>query len=196
MKRIIRIIPTTICGAAICAVCLAASSAQANSSPYVTGSIGFGAAGVTINSSQLATATSFSVITPLVNDPYGTYAPVPLGTLIDFNGFVFQPPTQSITPLWTFNYGSKVYSFDATSVTSSWDATLNEWDIGGRGMAMITGYSPTAGTWNVNLSQSGATFVFDSSAAAQEPVPDGGSTLACLGGAFLGLGLFSRKLRR
>jgi hypothetical protein len=59
-------------------------------------------------------------------------------------------------------------------------------------MAMITGYSPTAGTWNVNLSQSGTSFVFDSSAAAL--VPDGGSTMAFLGTIFLGVGVFGRKL--
>jgi N-methylhydantoinase B/oxoprolinase/acetone carboxylase alpha subunit len=62
-------------------------------------------------------------------------------------------------------------------------------------MAMVTGFTATPGTWNVNLSQSGASIVFDSTAAVT-PVtttPDGGSTLLMLGGGFLGLAGISRK---
>jgi hypothetical protein len=112
---------------------------------------------------------------------------------------VFNPPAPSVIPLWTFDVGPVgdqiVYSFDATSVTSSFNAVLNEWDIGGSGMAMVTGYSDTPGTWNVNLSQSGASFVFDSSEATTPAVKDGGSTIAILGSVFIGLGAFGRKLR-
>lgn len=194
MKRTIKAIPITICAAAFCAVVLAGPSAQANA--YVTGSIGFGAAGVIVNNPILADATSFSVISPLVNDPYGTYAPVPLGTPVDFNGFVFNPPVASIIPLWTFTYDSTVYSFDATSDSSFFNAVLDEWDIGGKGIAMVTGFSPTDGTWNVNLSQSGATFVFDSSEAANgTSVTDGGSSMALLGSGFIFLGAFGRRCR-
>ena len=71
----------------------------------------------------------------------------------------------SVNPLWTFTIGGLNYSFDATSVTSSFNSTLDEWDIGGNGVAMITGYDATPGAWNLNLAQSGATIVFDSSAA-------------------------------
>ena len=116
-------------------------------------------------------------------------------TPITFNGFEFNPPVASVTPLWTFTVGSINYSFDATSVMSSFNSTLDEWDIGGNGIAMVTGYSATAGTWNVNLSQSGASVVFDSSAAGA-PVtggaPDGGTTLLMLGGAFVGLAAVGR----
>jgi hypothetical protein len=183
--------PILICTAALCAAVLSGSSTLANP---ITGSIGFGAAGVTVNSPNLATATAFTVISPEVTDPTGTYSIVPDFTPVDFNGFVFHPPVASITPLWTFQIGKTVYSFDATSDSSSFNSTLDEWDIGGKGMAMVTGYTPTEGTWNVNLSQSGASFVFDSSAAAAS-VTDGGSTAACLGGAFLVLGTLKRKVR-
>jgi hypothetical protein len=175
--------------AAFYAVVLAGPGANAN---QITGSIGFGASGVTINSPNLASASSFEVSDPFTTVETGTYAAVPMFDSVTFNGFVFNPPVASVIPLWTFDIGSTVYGFDATSVTSTWDAALNEWDIGGQGMALITGYTPTAGTWNVNLSQSGASFVFDSSAATPA-VPDGGSTMAFLGTIILGMGAFGRK---
>ena len=114
-------------------------------------------------------------------------------SFVTFNGFTFNPPAGSVTPLWTFQVGATTYSFDATSVSSSFNSTLDQWDIGGHGMAMVTGYSATAGLWNVNLSQSGASFVFDSSEAATPTVPDGGSTMAFLGAILIGVGTLGRK---
>jgi hypothetical protein len=192
MKNNIKAIPV-ICTAAICAAVLAGASAQANP---ITGSIGFGGYGVTINSTDLATASSFAIATPRVNSTTGDYSAVPaLDTAITFNGFVFSPPVSSITPLWTFDVGSTVYSFDATSVSSTWNPTLDSWEIGGSGIAMITGFDDTVGTWNVNLSETGDSFVFDSSAGAVG-VPDGGSSAMLLGGGLLGLGVTSRRFRR
>jgi len=192
MKRTIKTIPT-MCAAALCAVVLAGPSARANA---ITGSIGFGASGVTINSPTLATATSFSVASPFVTTRDGTYLAVPMFySAVTFNGFTFHPPVASITPLWTFDIGSTVYIFDATSDSSVWNASLDSWEIGGNGIAMITGYTPTYGTWNVNLSETDASFVFDSSAGPTgvPVVPDGGSSMALLGCAFLGLGIVGRK---
>ena len=193
MKRKTRTIPT-VCAAAFCAVVLAGPSAKAN---FITGSIGFAASGVTINSLNMATATSFSLTGVTTDVKLGAYAAVPTFTPVTaFNGFVFNPPVASVTPLWLFHVGPVTYSFDATSVSSFFNSTLDEWDIGGFGMAMATGYSATKGSWNVNLSQSGESFVFDSSEAAlpqSVPVPDGGSDIALLGSAFLGLGAFGRK---
>ena len=100
-----------------------------------------------------------------------------------------------MSPIWTFTVGATTYSFDATSVTSYYDAALGQWDIGGNGVAMVTGYSATDGTWNVNLSQSGASIVFDSSEASKASVPDNGSTLLLLGSGFMGLAGFARKLQ-
>jgi len=175
--------------AALSALVLAAPNANAN---VITGSIGFGATGVSIDSLNLATATTFTVANPFATTRSGTYASVPLFQSVTFDGFAFNPPIASVTPLWTFDIGPTVYSFDATTVTSSFNSADDEWDIGGEGMAMVTGYADTAGTWNVNLSQSGSSFVFDSSAAV-DSVPDGGPTLALLGGAVLGLSAFARK---
>ena len=181
-----------LCAAALCAAFLDGPSAQAN---FITGSIGFGASGVTIDSVNLSTATTFSVANPFTTTESGTYASVPLETSVTFNGFTFNPPAASVDPLWTFDIGTTAYSFDATSVTSSYNSILRQWDIGGKGIAMVTGFSDTPGEWNVNLSQTGASFVFDASEGSLPPsVPDGGSTVAMLGGAVLGLAAFSRKL--
>jgi hypothetical protein len=194
MKHTIKTVPT-LCAAALCAVALAGPSASANPIPTITGSIGFGASGVTINTPDLASATSFAVSGPFVTTRDGDYSPVPMTySDVTFNGFTFHPPVGSITPLWTFDIGSTVYSFDATTDSSSWNPSLDSWEIGGKGIAMITGYAPSSGTWNVNLSETDASFVFDSSAGASGlAAPDGGSTLALLGSGLFGLGLFSRK---
>jgi hypothetical protein len=172
------------------------SSLQANE---ITGSIGFGSLGVSIVGSSLATASSFTVSSPFITTETGAYTAAPILTPITFNGFEFNPPVSSVTPLWTFVVGAVTYSFDATSVISSFNTALNEWDIGGNGIAMVTGYTATAGTWNLNLSQSGASIVFDSSAAGA-PVgttgsaPDGGSTVMLLGGVLVALIGVGRKL--
>jgi hypothetical protein len=196
MKRTKKAIPV-ICAAAFYAMALASPSAQANTIP-ITGSIGFDAAGVAINSGNLATATSFTVSGASVATKSGTYSVVPANySPVTFNGFVFSPAVAAITPLWTFSIGSTVYSFDATSDTSSWNPGLDSWEMGGNGIALITGYSPTYGTWNVNLSETGTAFVFDSSAGTSGlAVPDGGSSSVLLGSAFLGLTLFRRKASR
>jgi hypothetical protein len=164
----------------------------------ITGSIGFGSLGVSVTGADLASASSFSLQDPFITTESGSYSGVPILTSITFNGFQFNPPVGSVTPLWTFDAGGISYSFDATSVTSSYDAATRQWDIGGNGIAMITGYTATPGVWNVDLSQSGASIVFDSSAAVSPSapgVPDGGSTVLMLGGGFIGLAGFARKLR-
>jgi hypothetical protein len=167
----------------------------------ITGSIGFGALGVDITGSDLATASSFTLSSPFITTESGAYSGVPLLTSATFNGFEFNPPVASVMPLWTFAIGGVTYSFDATSVTDSYNAKLNEWDIGGTGIAMETGYDATPGTWNVNLSQSGASIVFDSSAATTTTteavgVPDGGSTLLLLGGGLVCMVGFANRRKR
>jgi hypothetical protein len=182
------VLTTTV---AVLATALLTPELRANE---ISGSIGFGSLGVSIVGADLASATSFTVTDPFITTETGVYSGVPLLTPITFNGFQFNPPVASVTPLWTFNVGAIDYSFDATSMTSFYDVTLRQWDIGGSGLAMVTGFSATPGVWNVNLSQSGASIVFDSSSAANPTVPDGGSTLLLLGGGFVGLAKFGRKL--
>jgi hypothetical protein len=193
MKRTLNTIPI-IWAAAFFAVALTGPAAQANE---ISGSIGFGSLGVTLaGGTNLATSKSFSLSDPFVTTETGVYSAVPILTPVTFSGFQFNPPVSSVTPLWTFSIGNMEYSFDATTVSSYYDAPLNQWDIGGQGIAMVTGYTATPGTWNVNLSQSGASVVFDSSEGSTPSVPDGGSTLLLLGGGFVGLTGFARKMTR
>jgi hypothetical protein len=212
MKHSIKAIPI-ISAAAFCAAVLAGPNAKADAVP-INGSIAFGAAGVVVNNPTLADATSFYVDGPVVlggpsventayvgEIPQGSYSSVPLDTLVTFTSFTFTSPA-AVMPLWTFTQDGLTYSFDATSVAADWNASRDEWDIGGNGIAMISGFTPTAGTWTVNLSQTGSSFAFDAtSGAASSPVtaaavPDGGSSMFLLGSACLGLGAFSRKYRR
>jgi VPDSG-CTERM motif len=174
---------------------VAASLPLALQASEISGSIGFGSLGVNITGPNLASASSFTLSDPFITTETGVYSGAPILTPITFNGFQFNPPVASVTPLWIFNVGAITYSFDATSVTSYFDSTLDQWDIGGSGIAMVTGYDATPGTWNVNLSQSGASVVFDSSAAGnpRAGVPDGGSTLLLLGGGFVGMAGLARK---
>lgn len=167
---------------------------QANT---ITGSIGFNSLGpvTLIGGTDLASATSFSLTDPVVSTDSGTYGVVPTQTPVTFNGFEFNPAVASVTPLWTFTYNGLTYTFDATSVSSYYNSVLQQWDIGGSGVAMVTGYASQTGTWNVNLSQSGATVVFDSSAGVPATAADSGSTLLLLGGGFVGMAGIGRKFK-
>lgn len=204
MKHTIKATPV-LCAAAFCAVVLAGPSAKANS---IDGSIAFSAEGVVVNNPNLGDATSFYVdstvagvptknVAYVSEDPTGSYSAVPLYKQVSFNGFTFNPAGGSVSPLWTFTLGpvgdQTVFSFDATTITSSYNADKRAWDIEGMGMAMETGYSDTEGSYDIQLGQSGASFNFGAASYAP-PIPDGGSSVALLGGAFLGLGAVRRKL--
>ena len=196
MKNIIKIIPTVLTTTAVIAG-LVGTSANAN---QFSGSIAFSAAGVTTDNSVLPSATTFSLTGAFTTAETGEYALLGVAdfTPVNFNGFKFNPPVASVTPLWVFNIGSTSFSFDATSVDSQWVNGVGggEWVITGTGIASITGFTDTPGTWTVNLSDSGNMSVgFDATAAVRQPntVPDGGATLSLLGGAFLLLHTYSRK---
>jgi len=160
--------------------------------------------GVTTDNSVLRHATTFSLTDAFVVQALGEYHTLGVPTFqgVTFNGFTFNPPVASVTPLWTFTFGGSTFSFDATSVESTWvqgvtGISTGEWDIIGTGIGSITGFSATPGTFTINLSDSGNMAVaFDSTAAVTAPtesLPDGGNSVALLGGALTVLGLFSRK---
>jgi hypothetical protein len=194
MKNSIRLV---LIATAVATAVTLAPAVQANE---ISGSIGFGSLGVNLmGGTDLASASSFSLNSPFITTETGVYLGVPILTPVVFGGFQFNPPVSSVTPLWSFSVGTGPgaidYSFDATSVSSYFNSALDEWDIGGRGIAMVTGYTATPGTWNVNLSQSGASVVFDSSSAGIPGAPDGGSTLLLLGGGLVCVAGAARKLK-
>jgi hypothetical protein len=194
MKNITKIVPGIMITSVLAAV-LAGSSASAN---QFTGSIAFSSSGVTTDNPTLSSATTFGLTGAFTTQTTGEYSLLGIVDFqpVAFNGFRFNPPVASVIPLWTLTIGTTVASFDATTVSSLWDTTVGggEWVITGSGMASITGFTDTPGTWTVNLSDSGnRSIAFDATADANPRVPDGGSTMTLLGGAIMGLSMLARK---
>lgn len=198
MKRSHRIIPPLITAAALVAS-FAGASAYANE---FTGSLAFGSLGVTTDNPVLQDATTFSLTDPYAESATGEYATLGVTDLtpVTFNGFKFNPPVGAITPLWTFDIASTVFSFDAVSETSTFvpGNGAGEWVIIGAGIASITGFDNTPATWTLNLSDSGnMSIAFDATSSELPPsVPDGSKTVTLLGGALTMLGLYGRKSSR
>jgi len=178
--------------------------APAQEAADIVGSIDIGCLADAITGGTFATATSFTPIHPFILSETGVYTGAPLLTPVTVNGFQFNPASELALPLplWTFGVGGITYSFDATSLTSTYDPSLAQWDIGGDGIATINGYNATPATWNVNLSQDGGSIVFDSLAGVSEAsgfsdataVPES-STLVLLGVGLLGLAGIVRMLK-
>jgi len=157
----------------------------------INGSISFAGTATVTTPDTLADATGISSITSVITLPgqeFGSYAVVGGLQPVTFTPFTFS--ASGVTPLWTFTIGSTTYDFNATSLTASFDATHQVWDIGGTGTAQITGFSDTLGTWNASVGASGSSFFFGSATT----VPDGGATVMLLGTALSAIGLLRKKL--
>ena len=107
----------------------------------------------------------------------------------------------TVTPLWTFTVGLITFSFDLTSLTSGTvtpaaGGNPNSIAVSGKGTARETGFDPTFATFALNGSGTGFTFtvVQSSTTATGQAVPDGGSTVALLGIALLGVAGARRML--
>jgi hypothetical protein len=162
--------PTTRCLAGVFAGLLFASTSHAQ---FINGDIQF-TGGATLDTGNLATATAFTQIfgpggpgsQPLVlggGTQTGSYASVPGGTQVTFQTFSFAT-SSPVVPLWTFTVGATTYSFDASTITVPFQ---NQFflDIQGTGTAFITGFTPTAGTWEVTDTGVGNVPVFTFGAA-------------------------------
>lgn len=94
-----------------------------------------------------------------------------------------------------FTIGSATYSFDATSMTVTHPnaTTVN---ITGSGIAHITGFADTLGTWTVTATGSGVDFTFGAFTGAGQGggVADGGTTVLLLGTALSGVALLRKKM--
>jgi len=197
---------------------------KAQALPLVTGSIGFAGSYTDNNPGNLGLATSVTGINVDVDDASGAFSPVPNTLMAGgpqytylasaaggpsqpnagsatasgstyatpglFNNFTFNTPVVPVNPLWSLEIGGVIYSFEALTMTATYDAGQNAWAIGGSGTATVTGYATTGGIWDLTLSQSGSSFGFTSNTT----VPDGGLTVALLGGALIGLQVLRRKL--
>ena len=160
----------------------------------INGSVAFSGGASVDNPLNLGAATQFTSITAIVTPTtqFGNYTALANGLAVTFTPFKFNPPAANVIPLWTVTVGTITYSFAATSVTSFWDGARSQWDLGGNGIASITGFTDTAGTWNATVGVQGQSFFFGSASATG--IPDGGSTVMLLGAALSALGLFRKKL--
>jgi hypothetical protein len=117
-----------------------------------------------------------------------------------FVGFVSAGNAVAIAAPWSFNSGAIAnfwtvggFTFDLTSsaITSQDGSSVH---VNGIGLLSGNGYTSTVGSWSFTTqdpSLGTGEFSFSASGAS---VPDGGSTLALMGGAVLALGAFRRKL--
>jgi len=181
-------------GASLLALGLVASAAAVP----ITGSLAFtGAPNFSSSPISGATAiTGYDSAFIAVGQQTGDYAMLPDLLPVTFSPFVFSPPDQTVSPLWTFDYDGRTYSAWVTSMVSSFNAALNIWNFGGSGYVSITGFENTAAQWNFSAGQIGASFYFGSAVAALPPppnVPDSGATMMMLAGGVACMMLAARS---
>lgn len=168
----------------------------------ITGSVDMSGT-ATLDSTYLGSATqvtSFSGVT-VGGSPTGAFTGT-FGDSVSWNAFGWNPGAP-VPSLWSFSDAGTgyTYTFDLAGVTIK--AQDNYFlNLLGAGTLSITGngslYTPTAGVWSFTISNplggSHATYGF-TFANSQTTVPDGGSAVALLGIALVGLEALRRRLR-
>jgi hypothetical protein len=133
---------------------------------------------------------------------FGDYASVTPGTSVvtfpfSFAGSVLTPAP--LDPLWSFSDGGLDYSFvlDTVNIEEQGRDSLNTpvLNLSGTGVARITGFDDTQGTWSLTAQGRRTMFSFSSSSFVSGGVPDGGSTLLLLGSALTLLGFARMRAR-
>jgi hypothetical protein len=104
----------------------------------------------------------------------------------------------SVTPLWTFTVAAVTYSFNLTSLTSFSYVPGTSILFSGGGTAMITGFTNTAAIYSLsgvyNAAASDYVWTLSDETVATPSVPDGGTTIALLGIALIGIEALRRKI--
>ena len=190
----------------IASAALAVGTAQANPVNF-SGDIEFQATGAHVYSTDkgysLGTisspATKVTAITgATVSYDTGDFTAIAPGTAASFHTPIVYNPATPDNPLWTVLSGGLTYEFFATSMaapTYSYAGTsINQVTLTGDGyLDVFHGESLCAtgnGDWTLQLEKNGSALNFQSGAT----VPDGGLTMAMLGGGMLALGAIRRKL--
>lgn len=164
-----------------------------------SGSIEFG------GSAKVSKATKKGVTTTTVTftNPWrviaddGAYAGVPAATSATFKTVKYTGTgtsavlTGPVTPQWTFTYLGVTYSFDLTALTNAVTSSTSM-VLAGTGTASIGGVTSPA-VWA--LQGTGSKFTFKFSSSTTTAVPDGGSAVALIGIALVGVAVLRRKLK-
>ena len=208
---------------AVVAASVLSFTAQAGPITQLQGSIGFGGGTYTANGtglSQLYGATAITSITgekvtapstgnfaALVGDaaaftvtqgPPANPFPLAVESFSSLNGglgFLLFSVTDGSGDTWNFFTTSTTLS---NPISTSGGTTTNIWVLSGNGAATETNSvgveigQALGGTWTLQASASGNSLTFQGNGA----LPDGGTTVALLGGALVGLQVFRRKLFR
>jgi hypothetical protein len=129
-------------------ICLVVADLSQNvlaAPPPINGAIYFAGSYAVNGPLTNATAiTNFSNVS--ITAQGGVYTNPPFGTPVSYRPFTFNPPAALVAPLWSFTNGGVIYSFDATSMTVVTQSSTFL-AIQGTGIAHITGYADTPGTW-------------------------------------------------
>lgn len=151
--------------------------------------------GVAVTDLTLATQIDFNINSGLgiATGGSGTFASIAYGTPVQFNiadELVFDPGLNPVLmPLFTVSG----FSFDLLTATEVSGTTPDTLTIRGTGNFYAAGYDTTAGTFVATFNTAANTFSFSASGATT--VPDGGSAVALLGIALVGVEGLRRKLR-
>jgi len=204
MKNKIKIIGV---GMGMLAISIFCQQAQANANLIAGSSIGF-TGSYTANGTGAGDLMGATAITG-VNSSVSVI-PAPTGSFSTLGGkaATFNTPialAATSTPagqeLWAVTSGANTYEFFTTASTAPILITIGSTavdELSGTGFAEeLTGATvdlgPTSGTWGITLNASGATFQFTGTSTVNA-VPDGGTTMMMLGGAFCAIGALRRKI--
>ncbi|MDQ6626493.1 MAG: VPDSG-CTERM sorting domain-containing protein [Verrucomicrobiota bacterium] len=169
----------------------------------INGSIGFNGSGFGTQSGGTSTLTFNNPMT--VDIRQGDYTGIPTGTSATFAPISWTGSgtsavlTSSNSPEWTIVFGGTTYQFSLLSLTSA-TLTGGAVSLQGNGIATIAGAinrDPTFASFSVQGTGNNFTFtiVQSSTSANGQAVPDGGSAIALLGVAVMGIEVLRRKLR-
>ena len=184
-------------GALALAVGLTASASAA----YIKGSIEVDAQTVTATPQPLSTSTQLNFTNGYVSQGAGDLAQMvsafPSLTLATWaSPLVFNPfPAAGYTPVWTATKtttnGVVTASFDllTLNIVSQSNTFL---ELSGTGIMKLTGFQDTPGVFRISGDQAAQTFGFSSTANS---LPEGGSAIALLGLALLGVEGARRRMK-
>ena len=128
----------------------------------------------------------------------GDYSAVTVGTAAKFFKFSFTGTgtgatlTAAVIPQWSFTFGGNTYTFNLLALTSG-TVVSGAMEFTGTGTVFVNGVD-SAATWALDgTSRTGFTFTLSSSTTSA--VPDGGSAVALLGIALVGVEALRRKFK-